>query len=52
MNNTNDKFCFSTLALGERYRKMTKTLAEDLKKIFSGYHASGRGLINPKIYYL
>ncbi|AUC61499.1 hypothetical protein AA637_10185 [Cyanobacterium sp. HL-69] len=36
MNNTNDKFCFSTLALGERYRKMTKTLAEDLKKYSPG----------------
>lgn len=32
MNNFNNKFCFSTLALGERYREMTKTLAEDLKK--------------------
>lgn len=36
MDNTNQKFCFATLALGEKYREMTKTLAEDLKKYSSG----------------
>ncbi|AFZ46421.1 hypothetical protein Cyast_0441 [Cyanobacterium stanieri PCC 7202] len=36
MDNTNQKFCFATLALGKKYREMTKTLAEDLKKYSSG----------------
>jgi hypothetical protein len=36
MNNINQNFCYSTLALGQKYRDMTKLLASDLAQYSPG----------------
>lgn len=36
MNSTNKRFCFCTLALGEKYRLLTKQLSQDLEQYAPG----------------